>query len=449
MRGLIETVETWFGHARAAPVERRVAELLAGHVECDPFPQRVAGGAFELGLTYFGVRLSGLHMVDARRFATNLLPLCVCLAEFDYGGERRSVPFSIGPKTIQQRLAQAGITDAKDAKPAWIELRDLTVLKPTPVNSGNLSLYTGLFSVPGNDLIKTLLDVVGTVGSAIGSAPIGPGLKVAEQVYDSFGTLLGLKDVQQVAAALIGNTLTDRGSGYLLIANSREQEPNLPQMRVVGGRLCWPRDGAKAGAPVIEFDHALLALERYDTIVEKTGLAPVLFEQPWATTRSAIGRGNKAEASAAYDKLMSDIYASLDLTEQDRVALIGGYQKIYEDLANRRWPKRPEAQNRGDGGTGLVSRIQSAAARADMAGGRELSSGLSLVADALKRPAEGIPDPQNSADATKEDADAVIGVAQMIRQHIAELGTQDAAQARSIATALVRATIGYELPETK
>jgi hypothetical protein len=25
---------------------------------------------------------------------------------------------------------------------------------------GNLSLYTGLFSVPGNDLIKTLLDVV-------------------------------------------------------------------------------------------------------------------------------------------------------------------------------------------------------------------------------------------------------------------------------------------------
>src|SRR5262249_6266039 len=229
---------------------------------------------------------------------------------------------------IQQRLRQVGIADAKDAKPAWIELRDLTVLKPTPVSGGNLSLYTGLFSVPGNDLIKTLLDVVGTVGSSIGGAAIGPGLKVAETVYDSFGTLLGLKDIQQVAAALIGNALTEQGSGYLLIANSSEHEANLPHMRVVGGRLCWPRDGTKAGAPVIEFDHALLALERYDTIVEKTGLAPVLFEQPWAATRAAIGRGDKPETSAAYDKLMTAIYASSDLTEQDRIALIGGYQKI-------------------------------------------------------------------------------------------------------------------------
>jgi hypothetical protein len=223
-----ETFSRLFPWARSAPVERKVAELIAGTIEDDPFPSRVQGGSvpdgqFDAGMSYFGVRLSGMHMVDARRFATQVLPLCVCLAEFDYGGLRRSVPFSIGPKEIQKRLAEAGITETKDTKPAWIELKDLTVLRPTPVTDGNLSLYTGLFSVPGQDLVKTLLDVIGTVGSAIGGTALVPGLKVAETVYDSFGTLLGLKDMQQVAAALIGNALTDEGSGYLLIANTRRR----------------------------------------------------------------------------------------------------------------------------------------------------------------------------------------------------------------------------------
>ena len=97
-----------------------------------------------------------------------------------------------------------------------------------------------------------------------GGTSLAPGLKVAETVYDSFGTLLGLKDMQQVAAALIGNALTDKGSGYLLIANTSPQGVDMRQMRVVNGRLCWPKSSPEDGASVYEFDHMLLALERLD-----------------------------------------------------------------------------------------------------------------------------------------------------------------------------------------
>ena len=102
-------------------------------------------------MSYFGVRLSGLHMVDARRFATQQLPLCVCLAEFVSMAVSAAPYLSllIGPDVIRQKLKEAGVKDEDQPKPAWIELRDLTVVRPTPVNEANLSLYAGLFSVPG------------------------------------------------------------------------------------------------------------------------------------------------------------------------------------------------------------------------------------------------------------------------------------------------------------
>jgi hypothetical protein len=42
-----------------------------------------------------------------------------------------------------------------------------------------IALYTELFSVPANDLVKNLLDVVGTVGAALGQPSVGAGLEGA------------------------------------------------------------------------------------------------------------------------------------------------------------------------------------------------------------------------------------------------------------------------------
>ena len=72
-----------------------------------------------------------------------------------------------------------------------------------------------------------------------------------------------------------------------------------------------------------------------------------------------------------------------------------------------------------------------------------------MVADVLAKPAEQVPDPQDSEDATKKDSNAVIGVAQEVRRRIADLGASDVVQARGIATALVRATVGYELSDSE
>jgi hypothetical protein len=421
--------------AGGAKATRRIAELLQ-NVEDDPFPELVKGDPFDPGACYFGVRLAGLHLVDARRLATEVLPLCVCLADFTYGGEPRSVPFSIGPGELQQRLSQAGV-DAKAAaaKPAWVELADLRVVKPSPVNADNLSIYVGLFSVPGDDFVKTLLNVVGNVGSAVGvGAAIGPGLKIAETVYGSFGTLLGMDRVRQEVAALNGTALTR--SGYLLVANAPPQIANPASLRVVKGRLCWRENTQKKGEPVVDFDYCLLAIEYVKTVVERaSGIAPVLFNEPWMKVMSALGARQSEAAADAYDRLQAAVMTSPDLIEADRVALLGGYLVLYDQYLAIKGLKPAQ---RGGGEPDIAEHVLRTVI--DLRGRQPaLSSKMSQVLAAVDAFAE----PADEQDLATEET--ILSAASSVRQRLvgAKLLAEDSHEDATLAAALARATVGY------
>lgn len=422
--------------AAGAKVERRTAERLQ-NVEDDLFPDRVKGDPFEPGNSYFGVRLAGLHLVDARRFATEFLPLCVCLADFTYDGQPRGVPFSIGPDVLRQRLSQAGVdANAAQAKPAWVELADLRVVKPTPVNADNLSLYAGLYSVPGDDFVKTLLNVVGDVGSAVGAgAAIGPGLKIAETVYSSFGTLLGTKGVGRQVEALNGTILTS--SGYFLAANASRATADPATLRVVKGRLCWPKNGGKNGEMVTDFDYCLLAIEHFKTVVESaSGMAPVLFPEQWKAVTAAIGDKKQQAAADAFDRLQGAILNSPDLIEADRVSLLGGYQARYDQYAGIIGAGRGK---RGDGEAGITDRIDQAVS--DLKGkNQKLAQKLAYVSTAAAAVVD-----ERIDEAAIGSEEAVLSAARSVRRTLIEkkLLTVDADEDAALATALARAAVGY------
>lgn len=439
MTDFVDRVRGWFRQAQAAPTERKVVELLArGGISDDPFPSRVSANEFVPGISYFGLRLAGLHIADARRLATERLPLCVCLAEFETGGERRSIPFSIGPDVIRRKLKDAGVADNL-GRAAWIELRDMTIVRPTPVNDANLSLYTGLFSVPGDDLVKSLLNVVGTVGTALANPAVGAAIKVADSIYDSFGSLLGYNQVQPLVAALIGSALTDKGSGYLLVANVASDQFDVSRARVVGGRLHWP--GEKGGAAVTEFDYSLLALECFDTVAERgTGLAEALFGQPWAAVRKATRRDT---ANEALDKLKDMISASSELTENDRLKLLTAYAGAAKRLFDGRWPASADGGTRGSGqerGGGVAS-IQSRLANTAVL----LADGDNQIAETLRKAAAQIgraPDIANpestDAEATRDaDADVILAFAQ--RVEVPRISAYGPTIARRAAAAIAQA----------
>jgi hypothetical protein len=312
--------------ARMVPKERLVSDK-------DPFPELIDGNEFVPGGSYFGVRLAGLHLAQARRFATQLLPLGMCLAEFGRPGAEQSLPFSIGPDVIRQRLKSAGISDAGEADKAWIELRDLTVLRPTPVRSGNLSLFVGLYAVPGDDLVKTLLNVVGDLGGSLGISGLAPAVKTAETVYGGFGALLRLGTLRPLVEALNGRALLGTGSGYLVVGNVPEDTLEQRNLFVREGAL---RDAS--GKLVTDFDYCLVAIEHYSSIVEEaTELAPDLFEESAQVVQKSLDDRDWAGYERALDDLIGRIQRSTEVIETDKDRLVSGYVVLFEKRAKQRF----------------------------------------------------------------------------------------------------------------
>jgi hypothetical protein len=276
-------------------VPRLIEWIDASRIRNDPDAALVDGKDFTPGDCYFTLRLSGLHLTDSRRFAQQVLPLFLCLAEFRSRGKPQTVPFSLGPNAIRQRLKEIQ-PDAKDdetPRPAWVELRDLEVVRLTPVTISNLQAFIGLYAVPGDDVARTLLNVLGGVSEALGGA-LAPALGVAEKVYSGFNELLGIKGVTPQVEAMHGNML--KKSGYLLVSNAPENSPHKGKLFVSGARL---RTGEATDSPLAtEFDYCLLAVQRRETVIEAGGTAPDLLGAQWDEVMEAFTKADGAALEA-------------------------------------------------------------------------------------------------------------------------------------------------------
>lgn len=202
-----------------------------------------------------------------------------------------------------------------------MDLADIEIVRPTPVPQANLDAFIGLYAVPGNDVVRTLLNVMGNISQAFGGAA---SLAIAEKLYDGFTQLLGINGVTPEVEALHGGLL--RNSGYLLVSNA-PGELDLRRLFVSRGRL---RNGSEPDSPtVIEFDYCLIAVQRLETVVLTNSTAPDLFGEQWQKVVYAFDGGNEA-AQKEFKNLQRTIYGSPDLILRDRDALLAGYLLEYD-----------------------------------------------------------------------------------------------------------------------
>lgn len=346
--GFKEAVDTARG---AATIPQLVEWIDASRIRHDPDAALVDGQEFKPGESYFTLRLTGLHLTDSRRFTQQVLPLFLCLAEFRSRGKAQTVPFSLGPNTIRQRLKeiQGASKDDKTPRSGWVELRDIEIVRLMPVSLANLQAFIGLYAVPGDDIARTLLNVMGSVSEALGGA-LAPALGVAEKVYSGFTDLLGMKDVRPQVETMYGNLL--KKSGYLLVSNAPENSPYKGRLFVSGARL---RKGEATESPLVtEFDYCLLAVQRRETVIEAGGTAPDLFGVQWDEVMNAFGEEDGA-AKKAFQKLQRTIYGS-ELIARDRDAALGGYLLEFDKAAKALGKaKEAEGLTRGDSGDTLLS----------------------------------------------------------------------------------------------
>jgi hypothetical protein len=299
----------------------------------------VAGQRFVPEASYFSVKLVEMRLAEGGRYFSEFLPLGICVAEYTYGTDRRRVPLVLSNETVRQMLGDAG------GQPGRVYFSNMPIVRRTPVKQDNLALFVGLFRMPYSDIARSVLQLAADVSEELGGAVVGAGAKVAAKLYDRIADVFSLNTVQPRFAFLNGTTLVD--SGYLLVAGSLPAGVKADDLLVKNGRLRLKAD-VNAALPA-GFDYCLLAIEHCDSlfsqVAPKSGsgmlasLAGLPFHQRWRGVSSLLAQNKASEADQALLMLRSEVIVSPDLTEEDRLTAIGGYDLAfaqYQDILNAR-----------------------------------------------------------------------------------------------------------------
>jgi hypothetical protein len=290
----------------------------------------VAGRAFVPEASYFSVRLVEMRLAEGGKYFTEFLPLGVCVAEYTYGAERRRVPLVLNNETIKQMLGDSG------GQPGHVHFANMPVVRWAPMKEDNLALFVGLFRMPYTDIARSVLQLAADVSTELGGVAFGAGTRVAAKLYDRVADIFALSTVQPRFAFLDGAALTK--SGYMLVSGPLPEDIKGADFVVENGRL---RLHDRPTQSLDAFDYCLVAIEQRDSLLFPPSdakptsamlgaLAGLPFHERWRGVASLLARRKAAEAEEALLTLRAEVVASPDLTEEDRLIAIAGYDVAYE-----------------------------------------------------------------------------------------------------------------------
>lgn len=135
---------------------------------------------------------------------------------------------------------------------------------PTPFSGEDVSILVGLYSVPGEDAAKALIETVAAVaklgGIAIGSTP-----EIASTVKRGVESILGLNDSKlQLGIRDTFNPGTPLRSGFHVGISAPAGDVDMNQLWLREGRLVKGSDPITA-KPYQDHDYMVLEIERRDT----------------------------------------------------------------------------------------------------------------------------------------------------------------------------------------
>jgi hypothetical protein len=382
-----------------------------GQVSATPEDGLALGQAFVPEASYFSVQLVDIRLAEGGKYFTEFLPLGVCVAEYSYGAERRRVPLVLSNETVKQMLGDAG------GQPGQVQFANVPVIRRAPVKQDNLALFVGLFRMPYDDVARSLLQLAADVSSELGGAAIGAGTRVAAKLYDSVADIFKLRTVQPRFAFLNGMALTS--SQYLLVSGSLPKGLRAADLIVKDSRLRLQRN---LNEPLPSFDYCLLAIQHTDSLFASSDakdptamlrtLAGLPFHQRWGIVRSMLAGQKLKEAQEALLSLKAEVVSSPDLTEEDRLVAVGGYDVAYTQYEAVLMPKpdRDAAASRGSRSGTPVTGLKNEANARKQQGDQATATALDEIALRLQTPTSLGSKASSDAGSDELLAEAFLGV---------------------------------------
>jgi hypothetical protein len=286
--------------------------------------------------TYFEVRLSQLHLQYEREYWRQFIPLASFMTQFLYAGERRTVPFVIGPELV------AGISQLDKRSP--VEFRNVRVAGPCPYAGDDLELFTGLFRVVANDWAKPVLSLLESVAKAFDLSKLSSFVSVTDPLVDGIEGLLGMREVEPRMAmyqqlVTPSGEVVQRQPGQVLRPGFYVLMGGLPraygqaerQALKVRDGILWRQDSAG----LAEFTDADFLLLEIVALLSRPDYTSFDFHKKyWPKVTDHIWNGHPDAARQTLRLLAATLVQCEDITAPHRQRLLAMYRtKFDEELA--------------------------------------------------------------------------------------------------------------------
>jgi hypothetical protein len=300
-----------------------------GPVDAEVEDSVAIGREFIPEASYFSVKLVEMRLAEGGKYFVEFLPLGVCVAEYTYGAERRRVPLVLSNETVKQMLGDTA------GSAGHVSFANMPIVRRVPMKQDNLALFVGLFRMPFTDIARSVLQLAADVSEELGGVAFGAGTRVATKLYDRVAEIFTLSTVQPRFAFLDGMALTK--SGYWLVSGPLPPTVEAKDFVVEKGRLRLR--GTPTAQPPADLDYCLLAIEHSASLFPASegnpaggmlrSLAGLPFHARWHSVSSFLVQHKAKEADEALLELKAEVIASPDLTEEDRLVAVSGYDIAY------------------------------------------------------------------------------------------------------------------------
>ena len=328
--------------------------------------------------------------------------------------------------------------------PGRVQFTNMPVVRRAPVKEDNLALFVGLFRMPYSDVARSVLQLAADVSEELGGAAFGAGTKIATKLYDRVSGLFGLNDVEPRFAFLDGMALTQ--SGYLLVSGPLPKGVRPTDFIVRDGRLQMQRPEDQ----LPDLDYCVLAIEQRDSLFPEPGtpqstrssamlgaLSGLPFHERWRGVASLLANRKVQEAEDGLLTLRSEVVASPDLSEEDRLVAIGAYDIAYSSYAQPLMAT-PSGATRGARSGTPETGLRFIAAERNAAGDPATAKALTAIALELQSA------PNDGAAPTEEQADEVFANAAATLQAPMRLARRSGVRSANLANAVSVGTASRE-----
>ncbi|MBS1656961.1 MAG: hypothetical protein K1X63_10595 [Chitinophagales bacterium] len=290
---------------------------------------------FSSNQQYFEVVVNEMYLSYKRKWLTTYDPMVFVTTEFEYAGEKVTMPFVVGP---------ALISDKKQKLPEGqgFLFKNTTVAGLHPAKGNAIAITLVLNRLPGDNALRKVLNVVEKVSGTFSKefqAIAGGYLKIAGVVLQGMDILTESDEVKAIVGIRDEYGNDDLRPGYFALVNGEDQDFDENKFFVKGKELHYGNNMATC-QPFRSDDYVLYSL-RSET--ERRDVETLPMFQAWKDINSSLSKiyrkltdDEKKLYRGQLFGLGTEMMFSPDLTEPQANKLLDEYTaKLEKEIARR------------------------------------------------------------------------------------------------------------------